>query len=52
MVKRSVNAIASAMDQAVMHMDGDQFSISIQSQDCREGITAFLEKREADFKGD
>ena len=52
MVKRSVNAIASAMDQAVMHMDGDQFSISVQSQDCREGITAFLEKREADFKGD
>lgn len=52
MVKRSVNAIATAMDQAVMHMDADQFLLTTQTKDYLEGLTAFLEKREADFKGD
>jgi enoyl-CoA hydratase len=51
MVKRSVNAIASALDQAIMHMDADQFLLSSKTKDFTEGITAFLEKREPRFKG-
>jgi len=52
MVKRSVNAIASALDQAIMHMDADQFLLTTQTKDYLEGLSAFLEKREASFKGD
>jgi len=51
MVKRSVNAITTALDQAIMHMDSDQFLLSSKTEDFKEGITAFLEKREPQFKG-
>jgi enoyl-CoA hydratase/carnithine racemase len=52
MVKRSVNAIASALDQSIMHMDADQFLLTTQTKDYLEGVSAFLEKREPSFKGD
>lgn len=45
MVKRSVNTIASVLDQAIMHMDTDQFMLTAETDDYMEGITAFLEKR-------
>ena len=51
MVKRSINAIASALDQGAMHMDADQFLLTLNTRDCMEGVTAFLEKREPEFKG-
>ena len=51
MVKRSVNAIASALGPAIMHMDADQFLLTTQTKDYLEGLSAFLEKREPTFKG-
>lgn len=52
MIKRSVNAISGAMDAAVMHMDADQFLLATRTEDYREGVAAFLEKRPPVFNGD
>lgn len=52
MIKRSVNALAGALDEAVMHMDSDQVLLAETAGDFREAVQAFLEKRDPDFKGD
>jgi enoyl-CoA hydratase len=51
MIKRSVNAIASALDKAIMHMDSDQVLLASLTEDYREGVNAFFEKRPPDFTG-
>ncbi len=51
MIKKSVNHLVSALDQAVMHMDSDQFLLATGAEDHMEGVSAFLEKREPRFKG-
>jgi enoyl-CoA hydratase/carnithine racemase len=51
MIKRSANAYAGALDQAVMHADADQWLLTTRTEDFREGVAAFREKRPPDYKG-
>ena len=52
MIKRSVNALVSALDVAVMHMDVDQNLLSAMTDDRRAAIEAYRAGKEPEFKGD
>ena len=51
MIKRSVNAIVSSLDAAVMHMDVDQNLLSATTVDRQIAIKAYLEKTDPSFTG-
>jgi enoyl-CoA hydratase/carnithine racemase len=51
MIKRSANAYAGALDQAIMHADSDQWLLASRSDDCAEAVSAFFARRPANFTG-
>lgn len=51
MIKRSINAVAHALDGAVLHADADQWLLATQSADFAEALAAFREKRPGQFSG-
>lgn len=51
MIKKSINHVSCALDGAIMHMDSDQFLLSISTDDHKEAIAAFFDKRAPRFTG-
>lgn len=51
MCKEGVNAASTALHHAVSFMDRDQYALTAQSADYREGVRAFLEKRAPRYTG-
>ena len=52
MVKQDVNIAALALAKATAHRDLEAFALMQQTEDFREGVKAFFEKRDPDFTGD
>ena len=51
MTKLTVNRLAHALDDLASHMDIDQFALVSLTEDHREGVAAFLERRKPRFRG-
>ena len=51
MIKQSVNKIASALDQSIMHMDVDQNLLAQSTEDKQEAVRAYLAKESPTYTG-
>jgi enoyl-CoA hydratase/carnithine racemase len=51
MTKLTVNRLTHALDDLAAHMDVDQFALASQSEDHKEGVAAFIERRKPKFRG-
>jgi len=52
MIKRSVNHVTRALDEAFMHMDADQNLSARATEDYRRAVEAYRAKTDASFTGD
>jgi enoyl-CoA hydratase/carnithine racemase len=51
MTKLTVNRLAHALDDLASHMDVDQFALASHTEDHKEGVAAFRERRKPRFRG-
>lgn len=51
MTKLTVNRLTHALDDLASHMDVDQYALASMTEDQKEGIAAFLERRKPRFRG-
>lgn len=51
MAKRAISQIAAALNPLGAYMDGDQYALAALSEDHREAVAAFFEKRPGKFTG-
>ncbi len=51
MTKLTVNRLAHALDDLASHMDRDQYALASLTDDHKEGVAAFLERRKPRLKG-
>jgi enoyl-CoA hydratase len=51
MTKLTINRLAHALDDLASHMDVDQFALASLTEDHKEGVAAFLNRRKPQFKG-
>src|SRR5579872_64920 len=51
MTKLTINRLTHALDDLTSHMDVDQFALATMTDDHKEGVAAFLERRKPRFKG-
>jgi enoyl-CoA hydratase len=51
MTKLTINRLTHALDDLTSHMDIDQFALANMTDDHKEGVAAFLERRKPRFRG-
>jgi len=52
MTKQAITSITTSLDRAGTYMDEDQFVLTTYTKDHKEGLAAFLDKRNPRFKGE